>query len=124
MPSARTPRVSTLCTSSGALVCGSCAVADRPLARMRGLMGRRGLESGEGILLRPAPSIHTFFMRFAIDVLFLDADMRVLRVVEALRPWRARSCRGSRVVIEMPAGEAARRGVTVGERLELLGGEA
>ena len=103
----------------GPVVCESCSVADRPLARMRGLMGRAGLDSGQGILLSPAPSIHTFFMRFAIDALFLDAELRVLRIVPGLRPWRAASCRGARVVVELPAGEAKRRGVSVGDHLEL-----
>jgi uncharacterized protein len=94
-------------------------VADRPLARMRGLMWRRGLPAGEGLLLRPAPSIHTAFMRFPIDAVFLDRSLQVLAVVERLRPWRAASKRSARAVLELPAGEAARRGVCVGDRLEL-----
>jgi uncharacterized membrane protein (UPF0127 family) len=96
-------------------------VADRPAARMRGLMGRSELELGAGILLEPAPSIHTFFMRFPIDVVFLDADRRVLRVVEAMPPWRAVVCRGARAALELPAHEAGRRRVRVGERLALVG---
>jgi uncharacterized protein len=94
-------------------------LADRPLARMRGLMGRSGLPAGEGLLLRPAPSIHTAFMRFPIDALFLDRSLRVLAVVERLRPWRTASRRSARAVLELAAGEAARRGVCVGDRLEL-----
>jgi uncharacterized protein len=94
-------------------------LADRPLARMRGLMGRRGLPAGEGLLLRPAPSIHTGFMRFAIDAVFLDHSLRVLAVVEGVRPWRIASKRSARAVLELPAGESARRGVKVGDRLEL-----
>jgi uncharacterized membrane protein (UPF0127 family) len=94
-------------------------VADRPLPRMRGLIGRSGLPAGEGLLLRPAPSIHTAFMRFPIDALFLDRDLRVLQVVECLGPWRMASKRGARAVLELSAGESARRGVRVGDRLEL-----
>jgi uncharacterized membrane protein (UPF0127 family) len=94
-------------------------LADRPLARMRGLMGRSGLPAGEGLLLRPAPSIHTAFMRFPIDALFLDRSLRVLAVVERLRPWRTASKRSARAVLELASGEAARRGVRVGDRLEL-----
>jgi uncharacterized membrane protein (UPF0127 family) len=94
-------------------------LADRPLARMRGLMGRSGLPAGEGLLLRPAPSIHTAFMRFPIDALFLDRSLKVLAVVERLRPWRTASKRSARAVLELAAGEAARRGVSVGDRLEL-----
>jgi hypothetical protein len=94
-------------------------LADRPLPRMRGLMGRSGLPAGEGLLLRPAPSIHTAFMRFPIDALFLDRSLRVLSIVECLQPWRTASKRSARAVLELPAGESARRGVSVGDRLEL-----
>lgn len=94
-------------------------LADRPLPRMRGLMGRSGLPAGEGMLLRPAPSIHTAFMRFPIDAVFLDRELVVLEVVERLRPWRMASKRRARAVLELPAGEAERRGVRAGDRLEL-----
>jgi uncharacterized protein len=94
-------------------------LADRPLSRMRGLMGRRGLPAGEGLLLTPAPSIHTAFMRFPIDALFLDRDLRVLDIRASMPPWRVASKRHARAVLELPAGECARRGVEVGDRLEL-----
>jgi hypothetical protein len=82
-------------------------------------MGRRGLPAGEGLLLTPAPSIHTAFMRFPIDVLFLDRDLQVLKIVEQLPPWRMASKRRARSVLELTAGECARRGVAVGDRLDL-----
>jgi uncharacterized membrane protein (UPF0127 family)/CheY-like chemotaxis protein len=94
-------------------------IADRALPRMRGLMGRRALLAGEGLLLRPAPAIHTAFMRFPIDALFLDRELRVVEVVERLRPWRTASCRGARAVLELSAGESSRCGVLVGDCLEL-----
>jgi uncharacterized protein len=94
-------------------------LADRPLARMRGLIGRSGLPAGEGLLLRPTPSIHMAFMRFPIDALFLDRSSRVLAVVEQLQPWRVASRRAAHAVLELAAGESARRGVRVGDRLEL-----
>jgi hypothetical protein len=102
----------------GGAVCVS-ELADSPLPRMRGLIGRRGLPAGEGLLLRPAPAIHTAFMRFPIDALFLDGEMKVVQVVERLRPWRMASFRSARAVLELSAGESARRGVAVGDRLEL-----
>jgi uncharacterized protein len=86
---------------------------------MRGLLGRSGLEPGEGLLIRPTNSVHMFFMRFAIDVVFVDRDLVVKKVVETLRPWRMAGCRGARAAVELPAGEAARRGITVGEQLIL-----
>lgn len=84
---------------------------------MRGLLGRRDLPHGEGILLRPAASVHTFFMRFAIDVVFLDENGLVLRVVPNLRPWRVAARRGASAVVELAAGESARRGIAPGDRL-------
>lgn len=94
-------------------------LADRPLRRMRGLIGRRELPAGEGLLLSPAPAIHTGFMRFPIDAVFLDCDLRILRVVERLRPWRVASEHRARAVLELSAGECARRGVEVGDLLEI-----
>ena len=99
------------------MVCERCVLADTALARMRGLLGRRELPSGEGILLRPASSVHMAFMRFPIDAVFLDRDLRVLKVASDLRPWRAAGSRGAKAVLEIPAGEAERRGLTVGDRL-------
>jgi uncharacterized membrane protein (UPF0127 family) len=101
----------------GTIVCERCVLADTALTRMRGLLGRRELPSGEGILLRPASSVHMAFMRFPIDAVFLDRDLRVLKVASDLRPWRAAGTRGAKAVLEIPAGEAGRRGLTVGDRL-------
>jgi uncharacterized membrane protein (UPF0127 family) len=86
---------------------------------MRGLLGRSGLESGEGILLRPASSVHTFFMRFAIDVVFLNREGEVVEVATRVRPWRTAGAKGANAVVELGAGEAGRRGIRVGDRLAL-----
>jgi hypothetical protein len=101
----------------GAVICERCTIADTPLRRMRGLLGRRGLERDEGMLLRPAPSVQTFFMRFPIDVVFLDRDGAVVGVRREVRPWRSCFCRRARATLELRAGEAARRGVEVGDVL-------
>jgi uncharacterized membrane protein (UPF0127 family) len=104
----------------GRVVCRGCTVADRPRSRLRGLLGRRELPAGEGLLLRPSPSIHTWFMRFPIDVVFLDGDLRVLDVIPALRPWRIAGRRGARAVLELATGEASRHGLRPGVRLVLM----
>jgi uncharacterized protein len=109
-----------LATDDGTVVCERCLLAETPLARLRGLLGRSGLASGEGLLLRPAGSIHTVFMRFAIDAVFLDRADRVVKVAAALRPWRAAACRGARSVLELPAGEAARRSLRPGVSITLV----
>jgi uncharacterized protein len=110
--------VVTLVRGDGAVACERCTVAARMLPRMRGLLGRKNLPSGEGMLIRPAPSIHTFFMRFPIDVVFLSRQGEVLKVAESVAPWRARSCRHSYAVVELAAGEAGRRGLAVGDRVD------
>jgi uncharacterized membrane protein (UPF0127 family) len=90
---------------------------------MRGLLGRAALGAGEGLLIRPTSAIHTFFMRFAIDVVFLDRDGVVLEVVPGLRPWRLAAKRGARSVLELPAGEADARRIWPGDRLDIFGGD-
>jgi uncharacterized membrane protein (UPF0127 family) len=99
------------------VVCEECLVADRPLARMRGLLGRTSLPPGEGVLLRPAGSIHTFFMRFPIDAVFVDRDGVVLGVENELKPWRTARRRGAHAVLELAAGEADARGLAAGQQL-------
>ena len=121
-PSASVDRVRGLATlrrADGTTVCERCFVADLMLPRMKGLLGHRGLSAGEGMLIRPAPSIHTFFMRFAIDAVFLSRTGDVLKVARDVRPWRVRSCRGAYAVLELRSGEAERRGIAQGERLSL-----
>src|SRR5919108_1188839 len=107
----------TLRREDGRVVCERVVVADRAHHRMRGLLGRRRLNPGEGIVLRPAWNVHTAFMRFPIDVIFLDADQVVIRIDPTLSPWRTASCRGAREVVELAAGECARRGLEVGDRV-------
>ncbi len=100
-------------------MCERCRIADNFFSRMRGLLGRRQLPDDECLLIRPAGSIHTFFMRFPIDALFLDRELRVLAVSNDLKPWRVAGQRGAHVVVEMAAGQATKRGVRVGEQLAL-----
>mgnify|MGYP001088066936 CR=1 FL=1 len=106
-----------LANDDGHVVCEHCLLAETALARLRGLLGRSGLSSGEGMLLRPASSIHTAFMRFPIDAVFLDRSDRVVKVASDLRPWRMAACRGARTVLELGAGEAARHGLRPGVSL-------
>ena len=103
--------------SDGTVVCARCALATSPLTRMRGLLGRSSLAHDEGMLFRPAGSIHMFFMRFAIDAVFCDRDLVVIDVERDLKPWRTASRRGAKVVIELASGAAA--GVGPGDHLSL-----
>lgn len=75
--------------------------------RLLGLMFRPRLQAGGGLWLEPCRSVHTHFMRFPIDLLFLDGEGRVVRVIRALRPWRISPVvREAVAVLELPAGAA------------------
>src|SRR3954470_24179243 len=111
------PRV--LQRQDGSPVCERCLLAETPLTRLKGLLGRRGLEQGEGLLLRPAASIHTFFMRFPIDAVWVDRELNVLDVAHDISPWRTAACKGAKGVVELASGEARRVGVAAGDRLSL-----
>ena len=83
-------------------------VADRCCSRVIGLLGKASLPKGQALVLKPCNSVHTFFMRFAIDVIFVDRNNRIIETVSSLKPWRlssvyllAQSC------IELPAGTIA-----------------
>lgn len=86
---------------------------------MRGLLGRSHLPEGEGLLLEPAYAIHTAFMRFPIDVVFLDSHMRVMKVVDSLPPWRTAGAHQAFSVLELAAGQTVQRTVKVGDRLDV-----
>jgi uncharacterized membrane protein (UPF0127 family) len=109
----------TVVREDGTPVCERCVLADTPLARLKGLLGRPGLGRDEGLLLTPAPAIHTVFMRFPIDAVFLDRDRRVVGIAPRLRPWRWARRSRARAVLELSAGESERRGLRIGERLSV-----
>ncbi len=91
------------------------------LTRGLGLMFRRGLPPGRGLAITPCNSIHMFFMRFPLDVAFLDREGRVVRAYHGIRPWRvSRIVRGARTAIELPAGTLAAAGVERGTVLRLV----
>lgn len=85
--------------------------------RLHGLMFRGGLPAGGGLFIPDCRSVHTFFMRFAIDLVYISSDGRVVRIVEAKRPWRLSWCRGARSVLELEAGAACAAGLQPGDML-------
>jgi uncharacterized protein len=93
--------------------------ADTYETRSRGLLGRGSMDRDEGLWIVPCPMIHTFFMKFSIDVLFLDADLKVVRVLENFMPWRISPWMfRARSVLEL-AGGALGGSVKVGDQLEI-----
>ena len=97
----------------------SSALAARSFwSRLIGLLGRSRLEAGQGLVLERSSSIHTVFMRFAIDAVYVDRSGRVIKTVSDLRPFRVSGVlRGGHSMIELPAGTIARTGTTAGDEL-------
>jgi len=95
-------------------------IADTPFKRIKGLLGRASLKEGEGLVITRCNSIHTFFMRFSIDVVFLDRHNRIVKVVNSLPPARLFSSyfRG-RIAIELPAGTLRKTGTNTGNLVEI-----
>jgi uncharacterized membrane protein (UPF0127 family) len=91
--------------------------ADSFLSRLGGLLVRPALRADEALYLAPCASIHTFFMRYAIDVAFVDREGRVLKLVPRIKPFRAASCWGAHGAVEFAAGEANRHGIQEGSLL-------
>jgi uncharacterized membrane protein (UPF0127 family) len=105
----------------GKILCERCGVAASLFQRIRGLLGRRGLEPDEGLLISPCPSIHMFGMKFAIDAVFITRDYVVTDMVENLLPGKMYVAKGqhgkAHAVIELPAGTIASSGVAPGDKL-------
>jgi uncharacterized membrane protein (UPF0127 family) len=109
----------TLLRGDGQVICARCRLADTPIARVKGLLGRRELGDDEGMLLATG-AIHTSFMRFPIDVAFLDRNFVVLRTIGTMKPWRVAWQRRAHAVVELPSGSLERAGVQPGERMSLV----
>jgi uncharacterized membrane protein (UPF0127 family) len=89
--------------------------ADRFLSRLGGLLVLAPLDAGQGLLLVPCSSVHTAFMRYAIDVVFLDRAGVIKKIVPGLKPWRAAACPGAHQTLELAAGQAERLRLAVGD---------
>lgn len=104
---------------AGAVLADQVHTASSWWARLKGLLGRDGLADGEGLHLVPCNSIHMFFMRFPLDVAFLDEQGRVVRAVQAIQPWRAtRVYLQAHSALELPAGTLARTATREGDQLD------
>lgn len=93
-------------------------LANTSPTRFLGLMGRKSLEPGSGILLQPSSGVHTMFMRIAIDVVGLDRQMRVVKLWPRMRPWRLTSVSLKvQSVLELAAGQIEQCGIESGDQL-------
>lgn len=103
---------------SGQLLAADLSVAATFLSRSRGLLGRKELPAGTGLLLTPCNGVHTLFMKFPIDVLFLDKDNRVIETREQLQPYRiTRLFLSCSRVLELPAGALCASGTAPGDTI-------
>jgi len=95
-------------------------MADTFWPRLKGLIGRKALAQGEGLVIRPSKGVHMWFMRFPIDVIYVNEQDEVVDLDEHLQPWQIGKPRSSaRYVIEVPAGTVKRTGTQRGDRLRL-----
>ena len=92
-------------------------VADTSAKRRTGLLKHQRLEPGEGLWISPCESVHTFFMKFAIDLVYLDKQKKVRKVRHAVPPWRLSACLAAHSVLELPAGSVAPTGTVRGDQL-------
>jgi hypothetical protein len=112
------PRVVVRDADTGRVLARRVTLAVTRATRRKGLLGREGMEQGEALWIAPSRGVHTFGMRFAIDVVALDREGCVVDCVEALPPWRLRlPRRGTSGVLELPAGTLAATGTRVGHRI-------
>jgi uncharacterized membrane protein (UPF0127 family) len=102
---------------TGNVVANDVELADTPESRRKGLLGRRDLPPSSALILRPCFSVHTAFMPFAIDVVFVRRDGVVVKVARNLMPWRIAAAWDAQAVVELAAGGAA--DIAVGDRLYL-----
>jgi len=94
-------------------------VADHGAKRRKGLLGRDGLPAGEGLWIVPCEAVHTFGMRFAIDLVYLDRHMRVKKVKSNVPPWRLSACLSAHSVLELASGTVSRTQTKPGDMLEV-----
>lgn len=112
--------VKLLHRTTGECIAADLRLADTVWSRFRGLMGRKALGQGEGLWIRPCNGVHSFWMRFPIDIVFLDRDLKVVKLVENLRPFRLTiPVSNARSVIELAGGSIGQFGICKGDPLRV-----
>jgi uncharacterized membrane protein (UPF0127 family) len=102
----------------GVLLADAAEVADTSAKRRTGLLKRSGLEPGEGLWIVPCESVHSFFMKFTIDVVYLDRKKKVRGARSRMKPWRVSACLPAHSVLELPEGTIEHTGTQKGDQLE------
>jgi uncharacterized membrane protein (UPF0127 family) len=95
-------------------------VADTSEKRRTGLLKHERLDPGQGLWIVPCESVHSFFMKFAIDLVYLDRNQKVRKVRHRMVPWRLSACLTAHSILELPAGAVAASGTEKGDQLEMV----
>jgi uncharacterized protein len=104
---------------TGAIIAGEIELASDSRARNRGLLGRSGIAAGSVMIIAPCNAIHTFFMRFTIDLVFADRQGLVVKLYRSVRPWRIRVSLGAFAALELAAGSIEGSEIAKGDRLSI-----
>ena len=104
--------------TQGTIVADRVRLADTFWQRLKGLLGTRILPLGHGLIIKPCNSVHTFGMDYPIDVLFVDGDHCIIKIVDNMLPGKVSMATRSKYVVELPAGTGHRTACCVGDRLE------
>ena len=108
-------------TSKNTVIAGNCTLADTFFSRFKGLMGVDSLRPGSGLLIVPCNSIHMFFMKFPLDIIFLDKNNCVVSLIEGIKPWQvSKIIRKAHSVLELPTGSIKASVTQAGDVLELI----
>jgi hypothetical protein len=121
-PAEQSPASSLMTVSNltrGTVLATCLEVADTGQKRNKGLLGRKGLEPGGGLWIVPCESVHTFFMQFPIDLVYLDRKYRVKKVRHSVGPWRLSACLSAHSILELPAGAIQSSQTQRGDTLEI-----
>jgi uncharacterized membrane protein (UPF0127 family) len=102
------------------LLADAAEVADTSEKRRTGLLKHDRLEPGHGLWIVPCESVHSFFMKFSIDLVYLDRNKKVRKVRHRMVPWRLSACLSAHSILELPAGAVAGSGTQAGDQLEIL----
>jgi uncharacterized membrane protein (UPF0127 family) len=101
------------------ILADAAEVADTSEKRRTGLLKHERLDPGQGLWIVPCESVHSFFMKFAIDLVYLDRNSRVRKIRHRMVPWRVSACLSAHSIIELPAGAVAASGTQAGDQLEM-----
>ena len=123
-PSTPEPPLRVLNRTRGTVLASRLQVADTGAARRKGLLGRDRLAPGEGLWIAPCESVHTFFMRFPIDLVYLDRKRQIRKLRGSVGPWRLSACFFAHSVLELPSGVIRETQTQPGDTLEFVPADA